>query len=347
MKKLLLILALTSFAPRARAQTPRLTLPVGHVDFVSTTAYSPNGKWVLSSGSGSRVFLWEAASGRLIKIFEEPRFTAVNAWFSPDGRYIAAISIDASQNLAVWEIGTGRAVLRARSLYKKGVYFSSTGHAVYFDDDSIHTVQLATGLHRAYTQAYGGSFSMQGNRLSYIAAVDTLLQLRQIDISSGRLLRNIVVPANKEPALQLAPGSPFRHFEFSPDGKTVLYRTPTLFRLFNTKSGEEMVRFEPGGYLDEGQGFSPDGAFFAYVVPDRGMMRQVPILVADLRRRRLLTFPNNPDTSRWAANDFTFAGIGDSLLFLSQETNATYVNEGRRSTTLIYAMNLHTGLRQE
>ena len=57
------IAGLVLFAEAANAQQPELILPIGHTEYISSTKYSPDGKYLLTCSGDKTAKLWEVSSG--------------------------------------------------------------------------------------------------------------------------------------------------------------------------------------------------------------------------------------------------------------------------------------------
>lgn len=70
---------------------------------VHALAFSPDGKMVVSGAADGSIRVWEAATGKVLKTFEEPEGIS-SVIFSPDGKILAATS----KEVILWELATGR-----------------------------------------------------------------------------------------------------------------------------------------------------------------------------------------------------------------------------------------------
>jgi WD40 repeat protein len=67
---------------------------VGHTGDVSWVAFSPDGKYALTSSDDHTARLWDTLTCKEIRVFE-PHFDSVyGAAFSPDGKYVATGSLE-------------------------------------------------------------------------------------------------------------------------------------------------------------------------------------------------------------------------------------------------------------
>jgi len=80
----------------------------GHEDKVTSVAFSPDGKTVLSGSDDNTLKLWEVATGREIRTLTGHGNDVNSVAFSPDGKTVLSGSID--KTLKLWEVATGREI---------------------------------------------------------------------------------------------------------------------------------------------------------------------------------------------------------------------------------------------
>ena len=118
-----------------------LTLQLGHSEFVSTIAFSPDGRFALSGSIDNTLKLWEVSSGREIRTFEGHTSQVNSVAFSADGRY--ALSGSSDNTLKLWELASRRLV-RTFEGHSQAVYsvaFSPDGRLV-LSGSLDHTLKL-------------------------------------------------------------------------------------------------------------------------------------------------------------------------------------------------------------
>jgi WD40 repeat protein len=72
-------------------------------DFPYSAAFSPDGSLIVGGGSDGDVAVWDAATGALIAVYEEPHTDSVSeVTFSPDGTAFATISYDGT--ILIWDV---------------------------------------------------------------------------------------------------------------------------------------------------------------------------------------------------------------------------------------------------
>jgi WD40 repeat protein len=83
----------------------RRTLADGHQHFVTSLAWSPDGKTLASAGS-YYTMLWDAVTGEPPRMIEGPQLPFVSLAWSPDGNTLATGSFYGTVGL--WESSTGQ-----------------------------------------------------------------------------------------------------------------------------------------------------------------------------------------------------------------------------------------------
>ena len=83
-----LLLLLASVA--AFAQKPELVLQTGHSSMVSTVRFSPDGRFLASSGEDGAVVLWDPANGRVLRRFTDHGKWVLGLDISADGHTVCS-----------------------------------------------------------------------------------------------------------------------------------------------------------------------------------------------------------------------------------------------------------------
>ena len=114
-------------APIPDARPLRLPFTLkGHKDRVTSVAFSPDSKRIVSGSMDKTVNVWETATGKLLLTARGHTAKVQSAAFSPDGKRIvsgsAAVPIDPEDNtVRVWDARTGRILLTLKG-HSAGVY---------------------------------------------------------------------------------------------------------------------------------------------------------------------------------------------------------------------------------
>jgi len=83
----------------------RLRTFQGHSDFVTSVAFSPDTKQLLSASADKTIKLWDVATGALLRTFVGHSDSITSASFFPDGSLIVSASAD--RTLRTWDARTG------------------------------------------------------------------------------------------------------------------------------------------------------------------------------------------------------------------------------------------------
>jgi RNA polymerase sigma factor (sigma-70 family) len=320
-----------------------------HGDFVHALAYSPDGKTIATTGVGRALVLWDAASGKELRVFPsrgQPRSVA----FSPDGKRIAT---DHRMG-QVWEVATGKLLWERKNVQSvaTAVAFSPDGKtlatansdkAVHLwdtaNDKELRRIDCGQGYVNAVAYSPDGKLLASAGEDGTIRLWDAVMgkEVRRI-IAAKKAIRSIAFSPDGK---QLAAGSDeealslwdtatgrqirvlgdkqvqFSPVAFSPDGKLLAagYGDGT-FRLWDAASGEEKRHWHAGAWRARSLAFSPDGKTLATAVLWDGGIRLWD--VATGRERNAVEGHHGPiHLLRFAADKTTLisAGLDRSLLW--------------------------------
>lgn len=215
--------------------------------------YSPDRTQVVTSGSGGRVILWNAASGAELRRFEghttENPASAVA--FSPDGDTLASGSVDST--IIVWDIASGAELQRyeGHTDIVRSLAFSPDGLilASGSEDNALILWDVASGseLQRYEEYTFGVesvAFSPDGRTLA-TGSDDGRAILWDIDSGDALTLNNgqdIV-----------------RSVVFSPDGRQLAVGSGSVISLWDPETGEELQRLVGHSETVYTVAFSSDG----------------------------------------------------------------------------------------
>jgi WD40 repeat protein/serine/threonine protein kinase len=226
----------------------------GHTGQVWSVAFSPDGKYILTSGKDRAVRLWEASTGKEVRQFVHTHWVWAAA-FSTDGKYIVTGTDIPGAFVQLWDVQSGK-FLHNFSGHRAdvlGVAFSPDGKylltasadttARLWDVATGRSIKVFSGHTNTVTNA---AFSSDGK---YIVTSSWDKTARIWDATSGKELGQFVGHTDR-----------VWNVAISPDGKHVLTGSDdNTARLWDTQSGKEVRQFLGHGATVMGVAFSPDG----------------------------------------------------------------------------------------
>jgi WD40 repeat protein len=220
----------------------------GHTAAVTSVAFSPDCKSLLTGSQDKTAALWDAASGERIRTFQGHTNWVQAVAFSPDGKRVLTGSTDTTA--ALWDAGSGKQLrlFRGHRIQVNSVAFNPDGRRVLTGASDMAALWDAESGQRLRT--FEGSscasvaFSPDGKRVLTGSYVETTTLW---DAESGEQIRTF---RGQEAVI--------KSVAFSPDGKRVL--TGSLVktaRLWDAEAGELLRTFPAAGL--NSVAFSPDG----------------------------------------------------------------------------------------
>ncbi|MBA3867704.1 MAG: hypothetical protein H0X30_00970 [Anaerolineae bacterium] len=210
----------------------------GHTKPIRSTAFSPDGKYIVSGTDYGEMILWDSSTGQIIRQFVGQKSDVMDVKFSPDGRTVVSATGDAysgNPELILWDVATGREIRRFighdQSVRLYSVAFSPDGRTIVSagSDDTVdgqYRVEphselilwdVASGIAIRHLIGHKGdiytvAFSPDGQHiLSGGGIVGGELELFLWDVASGAIV---------ERYSGMTWG--VRHVSFSDDGHSVL-----------------------------------------------------------------------------------------------------------------------------
>jgi WD40 repeat protein len=121
-----------------------------HKLMVSSVAFYPNGRWLVSGSYDGTVRLWDVAAGRSLGLLHQLSRGVNKLAFRPDGRWLASAGQD--QQICLWDLGKGLPTLPAPP-DRTLTGHSATVWSVGWSADGLH---LASGSERGVIILWNG-----------------------------------------------------------------------------------------------------------------------------------------------------------------------------------------------
>lgn len=206
--------------------------------YVSSVAFSPDGRWVAAGDSCGLVYLWEVATRKVIRQHDAGEGGPV-VFFTRDGKSLGTRT--AQGEVRFWEVASGKLQIsfqRSAESYHEQLLISPDRTRLIVVGDGNGEIAVRNGKHAD----------------SYVVGSKPVeLYIELLELQSGKLVKHLA---------KTAPETVFSDAALSPDGKLLAvgiraYKAPLkLLRLIDATSGE-LVREIKG----EGEGWFLSVAF--------------------------------------------------------------------------------------
>jgi WD40 repeat protein len=246
----------------ARLGTRRLQ----HAARISSVVFSPDGKTLAAADEEthsqeytSTVRLWEAATGKAIRVYASSPRGFYSVVLSPDGKTLAAIRGD--QRIYLWETATGKELHQFPGT--QSVYYANMSLAFSPDGKTLAVARSMDSKVRLWEVATGKEVRVfQGDRRG-VNAVAFSPDGKTL-ASIGRTIRLWEVTTGQEIAVYGGGGADGHSLVFSPDGQTLatVGRTVRLWEVATGKIIRQWKEGDIGGFVNT-VAFSPDGKTLA------------------------------------------------------------------------------------
>jgi WD40 repeat protein len=188
---------LFTLLPQVFAQ--KLSIQTGHSAGITDLLFSPDGKYLFSSGEDSKVILWDMVSSRQMNIFTG-HIRRVNALaLHPSKSLIASASDD--KTVRIWEYPSGKLV-KTFDFFEhpvKSLGFNSNGFELACGSDVVYIVDIQSGVYRKIgkpsKKGYNAvSFSKDEKYLAYGGKRNGLMYL--YNLTTEKITKRYNIRAN-------------------------------------------------------------------------------------------------------------------------------------------------------
>lgn len=222
---------------------------IGHSSIITSIAFSPNGKYILTGANDLSAMLWKI-DGTLLRVFQGHTEHGLHVAFSPDSKFILTGSRDRS--VIMWDI-QGNKIMNfiGHANDITSVSFSHDGKSVLTvsEDNTIRHWYLQGGLlHEFESEGYIVSLAISPDGASILSS--------SIDYSA------ILWGINGKPIHKFKGHSDFvNSVAFSPDGKTILTGSSDSTARIWGIDGTMLHILKGHSDIINSVAFSPDGKF--------------------------------------------------------------------------------------
>ncbi|MCB9081413.1 MAG: caspase family protein [Lewinellaceae bacterium] len=254
MKKIILVTCFLGLTLLAFGQIPRLVVPIGNTKAISSTAFSPDGKYILS-GNGDMMIgdcvaiLWDR-QGREIQTFKGHTSVITKVAFFPDGKRVLTGSWDGTAK--VWDL-QGKVLQTFKNTDNiSALAISPDGKLILVgDNDGARLWDLQGKVVRTLAgvkEVQSVAFSADGTQLlTSNGGTSPLLKLWSLQ---GQLIRSFA-PGKEDTEI---------YGVFSPDGKQILsIGSYAIAKLWDVQGNLIRELFDKGSFAPSAFCFSPDG----------------------------------------------------------------------------------------
>lgn len=218
-------------------EAPRLVVQAGHSSNVTSVAFSPDGKTVVSGSEDNTLKLWNVATGKELRTLSGHSSVVSSVAFSPDGKTVLSGSRD--NTLKLWDVVTGKELRSFRGHINEitSVAYSPNGKTVLSGSAGrlLKLWDVTTG--KELRSFYGHTNAVTS--VTYAPDGKTVLSgswdssLRLWDVQSGKELRSFRGHKNSVESVA-----------YAPDGKTVLSGSVDgTLKLWDVETGAELHSF--------------------------------------------------------------------------------------------------------
>jgi WD40 repeat protein/uncharacterized caspase-like protein len=261
-------------------QQQELVVQIGHVNDITSVAFSADGRLLASGSHDETIKLWDITTGRVLRTFSGHTLPVLTIAFSPDSKILASGSSDGM--IKLWSVVSGQELKTLRkhvssvnptrfgvdsiNFSPDGKMLASVSNESFGDEATIELWDVASGQELSSLKGHTSHlnsviFSPDGKMLASGSDDGTA---RLWDVASGKEIKSLSVNA-----------SSVNSAAFSPDGKMLALGIEGIgsdditLQLWDVSSGLKLKTLEghPSGV--HAVAFSPDSKMLASGGGDR------------------------------------------------------------------------------
>lgn len=229
---------------------------IGHSDYVTGCAYSPDGKRIISASCDHTLKMWDANTGEELATIAGHTGEVWACAYSPDGSHILSAAGDATIRLWSSETGNEKLIIKGHTSCVRTCAFSPDGRTILSgsDDHSLKLWDTLTGRELATLSGHDSSikysiFTVDGR---FIVSRDLSKVVKVWDVEKKTVIHTITSKRSKTPSCAISPEG---HLLI---GCFIDANTPG-FEIWDVSAGM-LIKTIRATYNSGNSVFSPDGA---------------------------------------------------------------------------------------
>jgi len=219
---------------------------LGHDFSVTSVDISRDGKYLLTGSNDETARLWEMETGKEVFAVNPVKERITHVAISPDMKFFVTAAL--RYNAHVYDFNTKRKLTEIEVSPESNhngvdVAISPDSKWVAFGEDNrLVNVYSSTDWHKAFTFEYGAGWC--GGCATYVTfspdsknafMVSHHGSAKKYDLSTGKLIKQYADEINDPSSIAV-----------SPDGKKIVVATKKEIFVWDTESGKELYKFNPG-----------------------------------------------------------------------------------------------------